>query len=147
MLFCLRVLRDSAPDPKPAHCCTITCCTLCNLQTAMQIMYDVFLQRTGSPLGGIILFALFTMVGVYTCSMSSLTYAARILFSYGRDQLVPCAGWWGAFHKRTRTPQNAVWGATCIAILLGLPMLGSSVAFESLLSLSTIALYVLYAGG
>jgi hypothetical protein len=39
-----------------------------------------------------------------------------------------------------------VWGATGVAILLGLPMLGSSVAFESLLSLSTIALFVLYAG-
>lgn len=111
-----------------------------------QIMYDVFLQRTGSPLGGIVLFALFPLVGVYTCSMSSLTYAARILFSYGRDRLVPCADWWGSFNHRTRTPQNAVWGATGIAILLGLPMLGSSVAFESLLSLSTIALFVLYAG-
>jgi amino acid transporter len=59
---------------------------------------------------------------------------------------VPCADWWGSFNHRTRTPQNAVWGATGIAIVLGLPMLGSSVAFESLLSLSTIALFVLYAG-
>jgi hypothetical protein len=75
-----------------------------------------------------------------------LLLSCRILFSYGRDKLVPCAGWWGTFNHRTRTPQNAVWGATGIAILLGLPMLGSSVAFESLLSLSTIALFVLYAG-
>lgn len=42
-----------------------------------QILYDVFEQRTGSPLGGIILFAIFPMMAVYTCSMSSLTYAAR----------------------------------------------------------------------
>lgn len=42
-----------------------------------QIMYDVFMQRTGSPLWGIILFVLFPFFGVYTCSMSSMTYAAR----------------------------------------------------------------------
>jgi len=42
-----------------------------------QIMYDVFLQRTGSPLWGIVLFATLPMLSVYTCSMSSYTYAAR----------------------------------------------------------------------
>jgi hypothetical protein len=42
-----------------------------------QIMYDVFLQRTGSPLWGIVLFAMLPMLSVYTCSMSSYTYAAR----------------------------------------------------------------------
>lgn len=70
----------------------------------------------------------------------------RILFAYGRDRLVPAADWWGTFNHRTHTPQNAVWGATGIAMVLGLPMLGSSVAFESLLSLSAIALFILYAG-
>ncbi|KAF8071033.1 BAT1 [Scenedesmus sp. PABB004] len=111
-----------------------------------QILYDVFAARTGSPLGGILLFAALPFAGVFLCSMSSMTYTARICFAYGRDRLLPFGGWWGAFNYRTRTPQNAVWGVTALSLSLGLPMLGSSVAFESLLSLSTTALFLLYAG-
>ena len=68
------------------------------------------------------------------------------MFSYGRDRLIPFSGWLSTYNHKTRTPLNAVWGVTFVCIILGLPILGSSVAFESLLSLSTIALFLLYAG-
>jgi len=110
-----------------------------------QIMYDVFKERTGSPLWGILLF-LIPYMAVFTCCMSSVTYAARIMFSYGRDRLIPFSNWLSTYNHKTRTPLNAVWGVTFVCIILGLPILGSSVAFESLLSLSTIALFLLYAG-
>lgn len=69
-------------DHADVHCLGSVCTSCC--AALLQIMYDVFLQRTGSPLGGIVLFALFPLVGVYTCSMSSLTCAARCAGS--RDQ-------------------------------------------------------------
>lgn len=79
-------------------------------------------------------------------SIETLYAACRICFAYGRDKLLPFPDWWGTFNYRLRTPVNAVWGVALICLLLGLPMIGSTVAFESLLSLSTIALFILYAG-
>lgn len=118
-----------------------------------------------------------------------MTYTARIVFAYARDNMLPfsgplstfnevlpawfrlrsagrlnAAGWAGllaccfwpstslkapstplcVFLQTTNTPLAAVWAITVFNLVLGLPMLVSDVAFEVLISLSTIALFIIY---
>ncbi|KAF8069535.1 BAT1 [Scenedesmus sp. PABB004] len=108
-----------------------------------QIMYDASMQRFGSPRVGIGLMSII-ILGVFTCNVATLTYVSRILFCYSRDRAVPLSGLWQKVDKRTKSPLAAIWGVALGAFLLGLPMLGSSTAFNAILSLSTISLIIAY---
>jgi amino acid transporter len=67
-----------------------------------------------------------------------------ILFCYSRDRAVPLSWLWVKVDPWTKTPLAAVWGVALAAFCLGLPMLGSTTAFNAVLSLSTISLVVAY---
>lgn len=45
--------------------------------SAAEIMYDISVQATGSPLLGIILFAVFPYMAVFFCTMTSMSYTSR----------------------------------------------------------------------
>ncbi len=54
---------------------------------------DAFAQRTGNgvrSLGMLII----PLVGVFFCSISTLTYISRIMFAYSRDRAVPLSFLW-----------------------------------------------------
>lgn len=51
---------------------------------------------------------------------------------------------WVQIDPWTHSPTPAVWGVTVAAFFLGLPMLGSVTAFSAIVSLSTVALNVVY---
>jgi amino acid transporter len=57
---------------------------------------------------------------------------------------VPLSWLWVKVHPGTKAPLAATYGIGFAAILLGLPMLGSSTAFNAILSLSTISLVIIY---
>jgi amino acid transporter len=57
---------------------------------------------------------------------------------------VPLSWLWMKVHPTTKAPLAATYGIGAAAILLGLPMLGSSTAFNAILSLSTISLVIIY---
>ncbi|GAX76550.1 hypothetical protein CEUSTIGMA_g3996.t1 [Chlamydomonas eustigma] len=108
-----------------------------------QIFYDAFKQREGSGTGGIV-FLLIPLIGAFFCGISNLTYVARIMFCYARDGAVPLSHMWTVYNETTQSPLYAVWVTGLLAALIGLPMLGSTVAFNAIISLSTVALNVAY---
>ena len=67
-----------------------------------------------------------------------------MVWSFSRDQAVPGHQLWSKVHPRTGTPVYAVWFCATIAFILGLPMLDSTVAFEAVVSISVIGLYISY---
>lgn len=73
-----------------------------------------------------------------------LWFVCRILFCYARDRAVPLSWLWVKVDARTKTPLCAIWGVVLATFCLGLPMLGSLTAFSAILSLSTIALIIVY---
>ena len=112
-----------------------------------QIFYDAFKQGTGNGSGGTV-FSLIILGACMFCSMTTLLYVSRILFCYSRDKAVPLSFIWVRVSSITESPVFAVWGITGLSCLLGLLMLadtdGVPVAFNAIISLSTIALNVAY---
>ena len=112
-----------------------------------QVFYSAFQQGTGNGNAGTI-FTLIVLGACVFCSITTLLYIARILFCYSRDKAVPLSFLWIKVNPHTKTPVAAVWGVTGMSLLLGLLMLadtdGVPVAFNAILSLSTIALNVAY---
>lgn len=59
-----------------------------------------------------------------------------------RDHGIP--SWFHHVDERFKSPWRTVWLAATLAFILGLPSLGSSVAFAAATSIATIGLYISY---
>lgn len=53
-----------------------------------------------------------------------------------------CGRWVASVSKISTTPVVSTWLMVLAAFILGLPMLGSTVAFTAITSLATIGLYI-----
>ncbi|EMC95044.1 hypothetical protein BAUCODRAFT_73125 [Baudoinia panamericana UAMH 10762] len=105
-------------------------------QPVLQILLDIFGED-----GAIVLFTL-VIICVWHCGLFSLTSNSRMMFAFSRDHGIP-----RFFHKvdeRFQSPIRTVWLAATLAFILGLPSLGSSVAFAAATSIATIGLYISY---
>jgi amino acid transporter len=71
-----------------------------------------------------------------------MTSNSRMMFAFARD-----GGIHPFFHNvdhRFSSPTRTVWLAATLSFILGLPSLGSSVAFAAATSIATIGLYISY---
>jgi amino acid transporter len=59
----------------------------------MSFCRDAFQQRTGDGRLSLTLLII-PLLGVFFCSVSTLTYISRILFAYSRDRAVPLPWLW-----------------------------------------------------
>ncbi|KAL3695805.1 hypothetical protein R1sor_009881 [Riccia sorocarpa] len=84
---------------------------------AAQILYDAFYGRYGSGTGAVVLLC------VYALSRDGGTPGSRI---------------WKKLHPIYKVPANAVWLSSFITALIGLPVLGTNVAFTAIVSVSSI---------
>lgn len=107
-----------------------------------QIFWDAFVQRTGNGLQSLGMLMI-PLVGVFFCSMSTLTYVSRIFFCYSRDRAVPLSWLWIKIAPN-KVPVFAVWGSVTFAFIIAIPSIRNPLAFTAILSLSTIALNVAY---
>ncbi|KAH6612230.1 amino acid/polyamine transporter I [Chaetomium sp. MPI-SDFR-AT-0129] len=105
-------------------------------QPVLQILVDVAGEN-----GALGLFCLI-LVCVWHCGLFSMTSNSRMMFAFARD-----GGIHPYFHMvdaRFRSPIRAVWLSATLSFCLGLPSLGSSVAFAAATSIATIGLYISY---
>ncbi|RMD40268.1 hypothetical protein DV735_g4868, partial [Chaetothyriales sp. CBS 134920] len=77
-------------------------------------------------------------------TISSMASASRQTFAFARDNGLPFANWMGHVHESLHIPVNAVILAVLYAMALSLINIGSSTAFNAILSLSTVALMATY---
>ncbi|CAM9004123.1 unnamed protein product [Rhodiola kirilowii] len=108
-----------------------------------QIFYQVFKNRYGSGVGGIICLGV-VAVAVFFCGMGSVTSNSRMAYAFSRDGAMPLSFLWHKVNKQ-EIPLNAVWLSAFISFCMALPSLGSTVAFGAMVSISTIGLYIAYA--
>ncbi|XP_021753962.1 amino-acid permease BAT1-like [Chenopodium quinoa] len=108
-----------------------------------QVFYQAFKSRYGTGIGGIICLCI-VAVAIFFCGMSSVTSNSRMAYAFSRDGAMPFSSVW---HKvnRQEVPINAVWMSTFISFCMALTSLGSLVAFEAMVSIATIGLYIAYA--
>ncbi|KAL4351407.1 hypothetical protein GQ457_06G005170 [Hibiscus cannabinus] len=108
-----------------------------------EIFYLAFKNRYGSGVGGIICLGVIA-VAIFFCGMSSVTSNSRMVYAFSRDGAMPFSSLW---HKvnRQEVPINAVWLSVIISFCMALTSLGSLVAFQAMVSIATIGLYIAYA--
>ncbi|KAK6921690.1 Amino acid/polyamine transporter I [Dillenia turbinata] len=108
-----------------------------------EIFYSAFKNRYGSGVGGIFCLGV-VAVAIFFCGMSSVTSNSRMVYAFSRDGAMPFSSFW---HKvnRQEVPINAVWLSVFISFCMALTSLGSLVAFQAMVSIATIGLYIAYA--
>ncbi|XP_028758143.1 amino-acid permease BAT1 homolog [Neltuma alba] len=108
-----------------------------------EIFYLAFKRRYGSGVGGIICLGV-VAVAIFFCGMSSVTSNSRMAYAFSRDGAMPFSSLWHKVNKQ-EVPINAVWLSAFISFCMALPSLGSIVAFDAMVSIATIGLYIAYA--
>ncbi|KAG9448994.1 hypothetical protein H6P81_008959 [Aristolochia fimbriata] len=108
-----------------------------------EIFYQSFKSRFGSGIGGIICLGV-VAVAVYFCGMSSVTSNSRTAYAFSRDGAMPFSWLWHRVNKQD-VPIYAVWLSVSVSFCMALTSLGSLVAFQAMVSIATIGLYIAYA--
>ncbi|KAA1473239.1 APC amino acid permease [Dentipellis sp. KUC8613] len=106
-----------------------------------QPVTQIFLDTVGEK--GAIVLMVIVVGAMFFCGTFSITSNSRMMYAFSRDGAIP-----GFFHKvdkRWKSPIRTVWLACTLSFILGLPSLGSSVAFSAATSIATIGLYISYA--
>lgn len=108
-----------------------------------QLFYQVFKDRYGSGTGGVVCLGVIAGA-VYLCCVSCVTSNSRMVYAFSRDGALPLSRVW---HKVSgyEVPVNAVWLSCFMGFVMALPSLGSAVAFQAMVSIATVGLYVSYA--
>lgn len=108
-----------------------------------EVFYQAFKKRYGNGTGGIICL-LIVAVAIFFCGMSSVTSNSRMAYAFSRDGAMPLSSLWHKVNKQ-EVPIYAVWLSVFVSFCMALTSLGSIVAFEAMVSIATIGLYIAYA--
>ncbi|KAB5538154.1 hypothetical protein DKX38_015687 [Salix brachista] len=108
-----------------------------------EIFYQAFKGRYGNGVGGIICLGV-VAVAIFFCGMSSVTSNSRMVYAFSRDGAMPLSSLWHKVNNQ-EVPMNAVWLSAIISFCMALTYLGSEVAFQAMVSIATIGLYIAYA--
>lgn len=108
-----------------------------------QVFYQAFKSRYGSGVGGIICLGV-VAIAIFFCGMSSVTSNSRMVYAFSRDGAMPGSSLWHKVNKQ-EVPINAVWLSAFISFCMALTSLKSLVAFQAMVSIATIGLYIAYA--
>ncbi|KAF8584528.1 amino acid transporter [Ramaria rubella] len=111
-------------------------------------------SQTGQPVTQILLDtvgekgAIALMVVIVVCMFFagtfSITSNSRMMYAFSRDGALPGSKFFQKVDTRRKTPIRTVWLAVTLSFILGLPSLGSTVAFAAATSIATIGLYISY---
>lgn len=124
-LFCITSLDDAVNDP-----------------TGYPFIY-VFRQATISKSGttGMTVIILLLLIMITISSMAS---TSRQTFAFARDNGLPFSSWLGQVHRTWHVPLNSIVFTMIFTCAVSLINIGSTAAFNALLSLSTVALMATY---
>ncbi|CAH0021633.1 unnamed protein product [Clonostachys rhizophaga] len=114
------------------------------LQTPTQFPFmEVYLQATQSRAGATVLSVIIPIIAA-AASMAGLTSSSRTLWAFARDKATPFHEQLSRVDGNLHIPKNAV--LTCVAFqwAIGLIYLGSTTAFNAIISMAIIGMYLSY---
>ncbi|KAI4619094.1 uncharacterized protein J4E87_007681 [Alternaria ethzedia] len=106
----------------------------------LQILYNA----TSSKVGAACLL-MFPLICILFAEIAIMTTSSRMTYAFARDGGLPFSRVFAKVHPRLGQPLNALILAATLTILFGLILIGSSSAFNALISSSVVALGVSYA--
>jgi amino acid transporter len=83
-------------------------------------------------------------LAIYAGNITALATCAREIFAFARDKGLPFSSFSSRMNKKWQIPFNAVYITSVAVVLLSLIQLGSSLAFEIVVSLSLLGLLSTY---
>ncbi|KAK2732417.1 hypothetical protein FQN55_004110 [Onygenales sp. PD_40] len=104
---------------------------------------ELYHQALGSKAGAIVLESLVLCTG-FGCQIASHTWQSRLCWSFARDRGLPFHAWLSKIHPTLDVPLFAHSFSCFIVSVLGLLYLGSSTAFNSMVTACIVLLYVSY---
>ncbi|KAF7296203.1 Amino acid permease [Mycena chlorophos] len=107
-----------------------------------QPVTQIFLDTVGED--GAIVLMVIVIGAMFFCGTFSITSNSRMMFAFARDGGIPGHRFFNYVSPTLRSPVRTVWLACFLSFCLGLPSLGSSVAFSAATSIATIGLYLSY---
>jgi len=105
---------------------------------------QIFYHATNSKAGAICLL-MFPLVCLLFATMSIMTTSSRMTYAFARDGGLPRSKIFARVNKRLDLPLNSLYLTTALVIIFGCIFLGSSAAFNAIISASVVALGVSYA--
>jgi len=104
---------------------------------------QIFLDTVGEK--GAIVLMVIVIGAMFMCGLFSVTSNSRMMYAFSRDGALPGHRFFHKVDQKRKSPVRTVWLACTLSFILGLPSLGSDVAFAAATSIATIGLYVSYA--
>ncbi|QIW95587.1 hypothetical protein AMS68_001105 [Peltaster fructicola] len=103
---------------------------------------QVILQITNSQAAAIVLLVVMIIL-YFFCAVNQVTTSSRQVFAFARDKGLPFHRWLSKVNSQG-VPANSVYVTLCFTCLLALIIIGSSTAFNIILSLSATGLFTSY---
>ncbi|KAI9683763.1 MAG: hypothetical protein M1822_005953 [Bathelium mastoideum] len=103
------------------------------------------LQNATNSHAGTICLLLFPLVCLLFAATSIMTTSSRMTYAFARDRGLPFSRFFMRIHRRLDVPLNALYLTTALVVIFGCIFLGSSAAFNAIISASVVALGVSYA--
>jgi len=104
----------------------------------------IYVFRTAVSTAGVNALTILVLILVIAANISFNASTARQTFAFARDKGLPFARWIAHVHPTKEIPANAIALTCIITILLSLINIGSSVAFNAIISLQVVALMMTY---
>ncbi|KAI9452252.1 APC amino acid permease [Russula earlei] len=107
-----------------------------------QPVTQIFLDTVGEK--GAIVLMVIVIGAMFFCGTFAITSNSRMMYAFSRDGAIPGSKFFHKVDRRWHAPIRTVWLGCTLSFCLGLPSLGSSVAFNAATSITTIGLYISY---
>jgi len=107
-------------------------------------LLQIFLNATNSYAGSICLL-LFPLICLLFATITIMTTSSRMTYAFARDGGLPASRFFARVHGKLELPLNALYLTTACVVIFGCIFLGSSSAFNAIISASVVALGVSYA--
>lgn len=106
----------------------------------LQIFYDATNNKAGS-----ICLLMFPLICLLFATTSIMTTSSRMTYAFARDGGLPFSRLFAKVNMRLDVPLNALYLTTVLVVIFGCIFLGSSSAFNAIVSASVVALGITYA--
>ncbi|KAH6693559.1 choline transport protein [Plectosphaerella plurivora] len=106
----------------------------------MQIYLDVTKSRAGATVMSLLLILI-----AIAATVAGVTSTSRTLWAFARDKATPYDHYFSFVNKQHHIPIRAVVLVTVLQMLLGLIYIGNTTAFNAILSMAIIGMYLSYA--
>ena len=107
-------------------------------------LLQILFNATGSRAGAVCLL-IFPLMCQLFATISIMTTSSRMTWAFARDGGLPASKFFAKVHPKLELPLNALYLTTALVVIFGLIFLGSSSAFNAIISAAVVALGVSYA--